>query len=85
VLRTTIAAASNVPAKTQLLFVHGGSHTGACFIETPDGRNPRHPRGADFIWLADRGLTGHGHMMMLEPGHDVIANIFLDWLEARGL
>jgi pimeloyl-ACP methyl ester carboxylesterase len=58
-------------------------------------QDPRHPRvadekivdyfGADFIWLADRGLTGHGHMMMIEHGHDVIADIFLDWLDARGL
>jgi pimeloyl-ACP methyl ester carboxylesterase len=57
--------------------------------------DPRHPRevdaevaafaGADFIWLADRGLTGHGHMMMIEHGHDVVADIFLDWLDARGI
>ena len=57
--------------------------------------DPRHPRevdaevaayfGADFIWLADRGLTGHGHMIMIEHGHDVVADIFLDWLDARGL
>ena len=58
-------------------------------------QDPRHPRvadekiadyfGADFIWLADRGLLGHGHMMMIEHGHDVIADLFLDWLDARGL
>jgi pimeloyl-ACP methyl ester carboxylesterase len=58
-------------------------------------QDPRHPRGADeaiaeyfgaeFIWLADRGLHGHGHMMMIEHGHDTIARIFLDWLDARGL
>jgi pimeloyl-ACP methyl ester carboxylesterase len=58
-------------------------------------QDPRHPRaadekvaeffGADFIWHADRGLRGHGHMMMIEHGHDVIADIFLDWLNARGL
>jgi pimeloyl-ACP methyl ester carboxylesterase len=57
-------------------------------------QDPRHPRaaderiaeyfGADFIWLADRGLTGHGHLMMIEHGHDVIADIFLNWLDARG-
>ena len=57
--------------------------------------DPRHPRavdeeiaeyfGAEFIWLADRGLRGHGHMMMIEHGHDAIAKIFLDWLDARGL
>jgi len=58
-------------------------------------QDPRHPRsadeevagyfGADFVWLADRGLPGHGHMMMIEHGHDVIAGIFLDWLDERGL
>ena len=58
-------------------------------------QDPRHPRaadqevaeyfGADFIWLADRGLRGHGHMMMIEDGHAAIARIFLDWLDARGL
>ena len=58
-------------------------------------QDPRHPRvadetlahyfGADFIWLADRGLRGHGHMMMLEDGHDAIADIFLGWLDERGL
>jgi pimeloyl-ACP methyl ester carboxylesterase len=58
-------------------------------------QDPRHPRvadeaiatyfGADFVWLADRGLRGHGHMMMLEHGNDAIAGIFLDWLDERGL
>lgn len=58
-------------------------------------QDPRHPRAADqkiadyfaadFIWLADRGLRGHGHMMMVENGHDTIADIFLDWLDQRGL
>jgi pimeloyl-ACP methyl ester carboxylesterase len=58
-------------------------------------QDPRHPRKideevatyfeAEFIWLADRGLSGHGHMMMIEHGHDTIAGIFLDWLDARGL
>ena len=57
--------------------------------------DPRHPRvtdegiatyfGADFIWLADRGLAGHGHMMMLEHGHDAIADLFLSWLDAHGV
>jgi pimeloyl-ACP methyl ester carboxylesterase len=58
-------------------------------------QDPRHPRavdeevaafaGAEFVWLPDRGLTGHGHMMMIERGHDVIADLFLSWLDARGL
>jgi pimeloyl-ACP methyl ester carboxylesterase len=58
-------------------------------------QDPRHPRavderiadffGAEFIWLADRGLRGHGHLMMIEHGHDVVADIFLRWLDDRGL
>jgi pimeloyl-ACP methyl ester carboxylesterase len=57
--------------------------------------DPRHPRvtdesiakyfGADFIWLADRGMTGHGHMMMIEHGNDAIADVFLGWLDAHGV
>jgi pimeloyl-ACP methyl ester carboxylesterase len=57
--------------------------------------DPRHPRvtdeaiakyfGADFIWLADRGMTGHGHMMMIEHGNDAIADVFLAWLDAHGV
>jgi pimeloyl-ACP methyl ester carboxylesterase len=58
-------------------------------------QDPRHPRvadegiatyfGAEFIWLPERGLPGHGHMMMIEAGNEAIADIFLDWLAARGL
>lgn len=58
-------------------------------------QDPRHPRvtdegiatyfGADFIWLADRGITGHGHMMMIEHGHEAIADIWLGWLDAHGV
>ena len=57
--------------------------------------DPRHPRatderiatyfGADFVWLADRGMPGHGHMMMLEHGNDAIADVFLGWLDAHGV
>ncbi len=71
------------------------SLTGIPIVIITGDQDPRHPRaadeaiatffGADFIWLADRGLTGHGHMMMIEHGHDAIARIFLDWLGERGL
>ncbi len=53
VLRTTLAAAPNAPRKMPLLFVHGGSHTGACYIETPDGRSGWAP------YAAARGRTAH--------------------------
>lgn len=41
--------------------------------------------GGDFIWLADVGLPGHGHMMMLEYGNLQVADVFLSWLQSRGL
>jgi pimeloyl-ACP methyl ester carboxylesterase len=37
---------------------------------------------ADFCFLADRGIVGNGHMLMLEKNSDEIADIILDWLEA---
>jgi pimeloyl-ACP methyl ester carboxylesterase len=55
--------------------------------------DPRHPRGldeatadylgADFIWLPDRGITGNGHMMMLEDNSDELADLILAWLEGK--
>lgn len=55
--------------------------------------DPRHPRaadeaiarhfGAEFMWLPDAGLPGHGHMQMIETGHDAIADFFLTWLDKR--
>jgi pimeloyl-ACP methyl ester carboxylesterase len=36
---------------------------------------------ADFIYLGDRGISGNGHMVMLEDNSDDIAAIILDWLE----
>ncbi len=36
--------------------------------------------GGDFVWLADVGLIGHGHMLMLEHGNLEVADVFLGWL-----
>ena len=36
---------------------------------------------ADFCFLADRGIVGNGHMLMLEENSDEIAGVILDWLE----
>jgi hypothetical protein len=36
---------------------------------------------ADFCFLADRGIVGNGHMLMLEDNSDVIADVILEWLE----
>jgi pimeloyl-ACP methyl ester carboxylesterase len=41
-----------------------------------------HGAKADFCFLADRGIVGNGHMLMLEQNSDEIAGIILDWLEA---
>ncbi len=58
-------------------------------------QDPRHPRaadepiadylGAEFCWLPDRGLSGHGHSMMIESGNDVVASLYLDWLDSVGV
>lgn len=36
--------------------------------------------GGDFVWLADIGHVGHGHMLMLEHGNLEVADVFLGWL-----
>jgi pimeloyl-ACP methyl ester carboxylesterase len=55
--------------------------------------DPNHPHGADsrtadfvggdHLVLSERGLAGHGHLMMLEHGNTEIAALILDWLERR--
>jgi hypothetical protein len=37
---------------------------------------------ADFCSLADHGIVGNGHVLMLETNADAIAGIILDWLES---
>jgi hypothetical protein len=39
--------------------------------------------GADvsFLKLADIGLRGNGHMMMMEKNSDDIAQVIIDWLD----
>ncbi|MGY8665282.1 alpha/beta fold hydrolase [Bradyrhizobium sp. UFLA05-109] len=56
--------------------------------------DPRHPRevdeatanyfGAEHVWLPDRGITGNGHMMMLEDNSDELATLILAWLDSIG-
>lgn len=58
-------------------------------------QDPRHTRdsdgplakflGADFIDLADVGLPGHGHMMMLDKDNQKVAQVIIDWLVKKGL
>jgi pimeloyl-ACP methyl ester carboxylesterase len=35
---------------------------------------------ADYVYLGDRGITGNGHMMMMENNSDAIAALLLSWL-----
>ena len=34
----------------------------------------------DYVQLAEIGLRGNGHMMMMEKNSDAIAQVILDWL-----
>jgi len=36
---------------------------------------------ADYIYLGDRGITGNGHMMMLEKNSDILAALLLSWID----
>lgn len=57
--------------------------------------DPRHSRDidgavaaylqADFIWLADIGIHGNGHMLMIEDNSDDVAGVIVDWMLRRGL
>lgn len=57
--------------------------------------DPRHSRdidgatarylGAEFLWLPDEGITGNGHMPMIEDNSDAIADRLLKWLARRRL
>jgi pimeloyl-ACP methyl ester carboxylesterase len=41
-----------------------------------------HGARADFIYLGDRGITGNGHMLMLERNSDAIVQLIIDWIES---
>jgi pimeloyl-ACP methyl ester carboxylesterase len=57
-------------------------------------QDPRHPRvldastaeylGAEFVWLPDLGISGNGHMLMMEDNSEEIATLALTWLGAKG-
>lgn len=35
----------------------------------------------EFVWLADRGITGNGHMLMMEDNSDDIADMVIAWID----
>ena len=39
----------------------------------------------EFIWLADHGISGNGHMLMLERNSAAIADLVCGWLAAAAL
>lgn len=41
-----------------------------------------HGAKAEQIWLGDRGITGNGHMLMLEENSDRICDVILEWIKA---
>jgi len=55
--------------------------------------DPRHPKevdgalakflGADFTWLPDIGITGNGHMLMLEDNNEQLAAHIGCWLDQK--
>jgi len=61
--------------------------TGDC-----DLRHPKEVDGAvasylnaDTLWLADVGISGNGHMLMIEDNSDEIASLIAAWLGQKGL
>jgi pimeloyl-ACP methyl ester carboxylesterase len=38
---------------------------------------------AEFIYLPDLGITGNGHMMMMEDNSDALADLAIEWIESR--
>ncbi|MEM7252721.1 MAG: alpha/beta hydrolase [Pseudomonadota bacterium] len=39
----------------------------------------------DFVYLAEHGLKGNGHMVMLEKNNHAVADFLLRWLKDRGI
>lgn len=56
--------------------------------------DPRHPLevdkatadyvGADFIWLPNLGISGNGHMPMIEDNSAEVAAVIIGWLDKHG-
>ena len=38
---------------------------------------------AEFLYLPDLGISGNGHMMMMEDNSDALADLAVDWIEGR--
>jgi pimeloyl-ACP methyl ester carboxylesterase len=84
-----ISAPKAVPGKPPVVMVHGGGHTGACYLATPDGR----PGWAHLFAAAGRGVfvpdwPGHGRSPMApdfaELGTADVTRALLTLLERVG-
>src|SRR4051794_26802818 len=55
-----IAASGHAPARWPIVMVHGGCHTGICYLATPDGREG---------WAGLFAAAGHDVFVVDWPGH----------------
>jgi hypothetical protein len=39
----------------------------------------------EFVRLPEKGLSGNGHMMMIERNNHQVADMLIEWLGARSL
>ena len=79
-----VAAAPNTPRRTPVVMVHGGCHTGACYLATPDGRaghdvyavdwpgHGRSPACADLPQLATRAIAASIRVLVEAIGPAVL-------------
>jgi hypothetical protein len=36
------------------------------------------------VWLPARGISGNGHMLMIEDNSDELAAMIMNWLDSKG-
>lgn len=78
-----------------LYLQHPERLTGLPMLVLTGDHDLRHPRetdgrlaeflGADFIWLPDQGISGNGHMLMIEDNQAQIAALIGNWLQDQSL
>lgn len=62
---------------------NGDERRNGCIATTSAIRDKKGP--GEFILLADRGMPGHSHMMMMDKGNLQIADLIMSWLKQRGV
>ena len=61
---------------------HDLDHPRALDAATADWLNAK-GAAAEFVYLPDLGITGNGHMMMMEDNSNALADLAVDWIENR--